>query len=197
MKVLFWLFWAGLLSSSAQAEDKIVLIGGAGSSSKIMRTCEGQERFLNIGYDEAVDKIPDLIQEMNSHPEQKYIVAAHSSGTEFFGRFMKKVKNLSQLTLVNLDGFDSSEYKGKAKMICWWATNAQGLRSRNAKSMSKANCGISKVYMARHCQTAWCLHFSLVNMRAPSYLEGATVRKEGYKNCVANLDWAKDLGSDE
>lgn len=168
---------------------RFILIGGEGSKAESMNQCKGNVEILNIAYSDAPARVSEIVEEIDSHPEVRYVVAGHSSGARYSNEIGFKVKDPQNLTIISLDGFHPKKIKGRVDTACWSANNGRGLVSKNAFSMTAENCGRVRSFSAPHCETAWCLHFSLVNLVAPKRLNGKTFRAMGYRNCLANSQW--------
>lgn len=180
-----------LFSLSVFAADKpiVYLFGGVGATAEAMNTCGND--FRNIGYEEGLAQVKKIVKEINAHPDQKYIIAGHSSGAAYANSVAAGVKNSDQIKLVDLDGYAPIGLQERLKnSVCWYAENGRGDYSKNADSM-RENCRHVKVFRAPHCKTSWCLHFALVNQRTPANLVGKTFRAHGYDNCVTNLEWTQ------
>jgi hypothetical protein len=139
--------------------------------------------------------IKKIVDEINRNPNKRYVIVGHSSGAALSNQVAQLVRNPSQIELVNLDGFaPSAALQKRVKSTCWYAQNKRaGLLSNNASSM-KSNCQNSRSYEAPHCQTKWCLHFSLVNKRTPAGL-GTDFKANGYNTCSTNLDYLANATS--
>jgi hypothetical protein len=201
-----------LLSFSAHASrTSVVLFGGYGATSAQMNCWEqgarGQAAYdgyffkgipfpagAGAGMESAVavgsKTIQSIVKQIDSHPDVHFVIAGHSSGAALSNRVAQLVKNPKQIELVDLDGFaPSAALQKKVKSTCVYAVNRKtGLTSRNASSM-KGNCANSMKYEDTSCQTQWCLHFTLVNSKAPANLSGADFKKSGYQGCASNLSW--------
>jgi len=171
------------------ADPKVILFGGVGSATSSMAKCF--PGFLVYSNDEAEGKLDEILREIDSHPGQKYIVAGHSSGAVHAERVGRKVRNPDQIKLVLLDGYGDEKVQDRVKdSSCWYAMRGNS-GSLNSESMKKI-CKHPKKYEDDHCNTAWCLHFSLVNSNAPADLRQGTFRAQGYANCKANLRWVNE-----
>lgn len=187
---------------------KVFYFGGYASSPEQMRCWEvGAQRNSREGYffqgihyppgagpdsESAVRlgaaAIRRVADEINAHPEVRYVVAGHSSGAALSNRVAELVKDPSHVYLVALDGFTPSRsLQSRFQSSCWWSVNQNGLQSRNAGAM-KANCAVHPVYPDNHCRTQWCLHFVLVIKSTPANL-GSDFRTRGYEGCDSNLAW--------
>lgn len=156
------------------------------------------------GYESAVNGganyIKKAVAEIDANKDVMYIVVGHSSGAALSNSVVERVKDLSHVKLVNLDGFaPSASLQKKLKAahpdpasVCVTARNSQnGTKARNYGSMT-GNCSHSWVYEDKHCTTSWCLHFAIVSKSTPGGL-GVDFPRNGYKGCDANLDWMKEL----
>lgn len=130
-----------------------------------------------------------LLSEIRNNPNKKYKVAGHSSGSQYANNLVEwMLRNgvpARNIELSNLDGFRASNQLARqVKTVCWSARNGS-LVSRNYSP----DC---KVYQAPQCQTAWCLHFAVVNTAVPGDLGGGSdFIRRGYakNNCQTNMDW--------
>lgn len=133
-------------------------------------------------------EVQKIVDEINSHPTKRYVIAGHSSGAAISNRVASLVKNPRQIDLVNLDGFapSSALQERVGSSTCWYAVNPALARSSlNASSMR--GCRSSAKIQSSSCVTPMCLHFALVNKGAPAQLRN--YRAEGYTSCRTNLDW--------
>lgn len=157
------------------------------------------------GYESAVNGGAGFIRkaadETNANKNIQYIVVGHSSGAALSNTVVERVKDLSHVSLVNLDGFAPSQslqkklkeaHAGKSASVCVTSRNKQnGTQARNFRSMT-GNCTHSWVYEDRHCTTSWCHHFAIVSKSTPAGL-GIDFPRNGYQGCDTNLDWLKEL----
>jgi pimeloyl-ACP methyl ester carboxylesterase len=177
----------------------VIFFGGYGATSAQMKeweagakkTAYGKE-FVFRGYRypqgasssaaSAVEKasatIRQLADEIDRHPEKRYIIVGHSSGAAISNRLATVIKDARNVKLIDLDGFaPSNALQEKVETICWYAKNSkQRLQSRNAATM-KSRCAIKKAYEEPGCSTPWCLHMSLVTKKLGK---------------GTNLDWLAD-----
>ena len=189
----------------AQEVPHIVYFGGYGSTSANMKCwadgipeSEGQISVLpypvgaSSGRNRDIEKTrayQDLQKFIRENPNQSFKVGGHSSGSQYANQLVEWMLRVGvspkNIELSNLDGFRASEsLRSKVKWKCWSATNGR-IYSNNYSS----DC---QLYKAPHCQTKWCLHFSLVNKTAPKDLAGGSdFIRRGYdkKNCQSNLVW--------
>lgn len=215
MKLVLLALLSLLGISAAEAATTVIYFGGYGASQEQMKCWEDGARKdpRYAGYDfkafpypigatgakasvlaageNTIQRVLKRIGEMSARdPKRKFIIAGHSSGAALANAVAERVKNPSQVELVDLDGFAASPLLQKRiKTTCVYAENPNtGLRSRNAGSMT-TNCPKEnqKRYPAAQCKTAWCLHFAVVNTKAPPYL-GSDFKQNGYKGCGTNLD---------
>lgn len=139
-------------------------------------------------------KAQEVASAIEGDPSLHYYIVGHSSGSslayEVLNSVMKEVldsSHLSQITLIDLDGFlPPAAIRQKIRTTCWSAENGSGMRSKNASS--DAQCQDHRVYHDDHCNTDWCLHFSLVDKTTPANL-GTNFQRDGYDGCDTNLDW--------
>lgn len=130
-----------------------------------------------------------LLSEIRNNPNKKFKVAGHSSGSQYANNLVEWMLRqgipAQNIELTNLDGFRASQQLARqVKTVCWSARNGS-LVSRNYSP----DC---KVYQAPQCQTAWCLHFSVVNTAVPGDLGGGSdFIRRGYanNNCQTNMGW--------
>ena len=202
--VLISLLWSG----SAHADANVILFGGYAASRAQMDCWEKGARqnpafqgyfFRGIPYpsksanvstavNDGASVIRKLADEINRNRGTRYIIAGHSSGAALANRTAEMVKDPSRIVLVDLDGYPASaSLQQKVQTTCWYAVNSRtGLPSRNAASMKQ--CVRSAFHSNTTCNTDWCLHFALVNTKAPANL-GSDFKKNGYNGCGTNLDW--------
>ena len=187
-----------LVSFSARADVKVIYFGGATAKKSVLNQCFPD--FENYGYPASSAAQNNVVNEINAHPNQQYIIAGHSSGALFADNVAKaKLLNPSRITLVDLDGYAPRNVPSAIKRVCVRAasTSHPGLHSRNYDSMNKSNnCEYVFTHSDAHCSSknpkdmAWCLHFSIVNPQTPSGLGSGNWSSQGYKGCSeANLDW--------
>lgn len=136
--------------------------------------------------------IPEVVREIGANPGRSFVLAGHSSGSAITNEVMARLKSHANVRLVTLDGFFPRGVQDRPGVhaTCWWAENAAGLRSLNAKSM-RGNCRNSRRFAdeARRCQSKHCLHFLLVMLSTPRNLGKATYASQGYQGCDPNLIW--------
>lgn len=133
--------------------------------------------------------ISEVVAEINSHPTQKFVIVGHSSGTSIANEVARLVKDPKQIELINLDGYiASADLQKRVKYSCVFAEGRTGLLSMAVKYI-KNSCTTIQKYADDHCDTQWCLHFSLVNKKSPSNLGKDDFAKKGYDGCATNLDW--------
>ncbi len=184
------LLFAALPSSvfaNSKSLPEVIFFGGAGATDAQMKEWEEAAKkapkgksyiFRGQGYPVGADssaksavqkgeaQLKALADEINAHPEKRYILAGHSSGSALSNRLAGLIKDTRKIKLVALDGFaPSNELQEKLSTDCWYAVNPETkLLSRNADSII-AKCKTKKAYEERGCATAMCLHMSLVRKR--------------------------------
>ncbi|MGZ3742019.1 MAG: hypothetical protein ACXVB9_21770 [Bdellovibrionota bacterium] len=206
----FLLFALLRISSPAVAAPAdpipVIFVGGYRATAAQMRCWEagaskaatpGVFQFRGIPYpanagssaEEAVAgaaaTIKEILREINAHPGRRYIIAGHSSGAAIANNIAVRASHPSRIRQGILDGFVSPRVENST---CWGAIGADGKTSRNYTA--EVTCGAGfRVYQDQHCgaDSAWCLHFSLVNKSAPANLADYAVH--GYDGCDSNLDW--------
>lgn len=142
----------------------------------------------------ASNTVAKLIKEINEHSDTRYIIAGHSSGAALSNYVASKVANPKQVELIDLDGFRADEgLQRRVKTTCWSAIRVNDAgkpiaSSRNHGSM--VACKDHKAFVNHTCSpsASMCLHFTLVNTKAPSDL-GSDFAANGYTSCSTNLDW--------
>ena len=194
---------------AAAASTKVFFVGGYRASPAQMRCWEegarknspGEYEFVGIPYpsgvgasfEEAVagasTTIQKIVAEINANPNQSYLIAGHSSGAAISNTIAARATNPARIRLVDLDGFvPPASLRARVPTTCWAARNGK-LLSRNYDAMGICGPG-TRVYGDRHCNTAWCLHFSLVIRSTPADL-GTDFVSRGYLGCNTNLDWLR------
>lgn len=164
----------------------------------------GETSAVSVGAGLIADAVNEIVRGVRSSSSVRFVVVGHSSGAALANAVGEKVLQilkgpsqtalLSQIEFVDLDGFKpSSEIQNQLNTSCWSAetelearSEKKVLRSPNADSDSQ--CRLHRAYQDRHCQTQWCLHFSLVNKLASANL-GTDYDRNGYEGCATNLDW--------
>jgi hypothetical protein len=143
-------------------------------------------------------QIKQVVNEINTHPDTHYIIVGHSSGAALSDTVAGQIQNSAQIQLVSLDGFAPSPalqkrlngaHADRPGALCVSAHHG-GMESRNASSMQA--CANHRQYADNHCQSVWCLHFSLVDKATPSSL-GSNFPRDGYDGCDTNVDWLSSL----
>lgn len=192
-------------SAPTADETEVIYFGGYGATQAQMDCWAGGAKSLNYnitalpypsgapaGYNRAIErtsKYQRLLQQIKAHPNKKYKVGGHSSGSQYANNLVQWMLNngvpAANIELSNLDGFKApSNLRSKVKWQCWSATNGR-INSNNYSS----EC---KILKTTRCQTKWCLHFMLVNSEAPNNLSGGgDFIRRGYakNNCQSPTDW--------
>lgn len=193
-KVLRLILTLLLFSTSAFA-DTVIFIGGYGATSDNMACWKkGAERqaayagykFKTIKYPSGVagyknsiteknaaSQIAEIVNYINSRPNERFVIAAHSTGSDIAFLAAGQLKNPKNVDYVNLAGWNVPKHM-------------YGLRKVTSISnpSSYGNCP-QKPY--------WCRHFSLVNKTPPKDLELGTL-SNGYSGCNTNLSWLPAKG---
>lgn len=133
-KLLLFLIVA---TSSVKAQEaKVFYFGGVKSQKAVLDRCF--PNFRNFSYPLSEKDQSDLIEEVKSHPEQKYLLVGHSSGTSYAMNIVKAagIRNRSRLTFIDLDGFAPVGVPSNVRTVCWSAKNKLGKKSRNYSSMN-------------------------------------------------------------
>jgi len=201
-----------LLMTQAHASTEVIYFGGFEATNAEMQCwqagAEAQPAYAHVAFEthaypagasssaasaqsHGAATINAVVAEIEAHPEIHFVVVGHSSGAALSDKVAQLVKNPSNMELVNLDGFaPSAAVQKRMKSTCVYAVSSKinGLTSLNAASM-KGNCLNSEAYTDAHCTTPWCMHFSLVNEKAPSALSSSTFAAHGYDGCSTNLSW--------
>lgn len=187
------IFLTLIASLPIQGDDlpSIIYFGGVGSEKKVLDQCFPS--FRNYEYPVSLADQNKLVEEIKKYPQKKYIIAGHSSGSQYAINIMKteKLPNHYRMTLVNLDGFAPRGVPLSVRRVCWNAENhLNQVKSRNFASMSlENNCSEVHTHSTLHCKSLskWCLHFSVVNPDTPENLDNLA---QGYKNCSEDkLKW--------
>lgn len=190
MRLLVFLF----LSVSASA-DTVIFIGGYGSSSANMKCWKkGAEKqaayagykFKTITYpagvtgyrnainsSNAASQIAEIVNYINARPNEKFVIAAHSSGSDIAFLAAKQFKNPKNVDYVNLAGWSLPRHMYNLRKV---TSISDPSRAAGCKS-----------------QTRWCRHFSLVNKTPPSNLDLENLA-DGYNGCNSNLSWLTPKG---
>jgi hypothetical protein len=188
------LFFGGL--TPALASTPVVFFGGVASNTAVLNHCF--PTFRNHGYNEGAAAVREEVAEINAHPDEHYIVAGHSSGAAYANEVASRVVHPERITLVDLDGFAPVGVPKAVQRVCWKAEGGRSghLQSRNAGAMTKANnCEEVRVHQDSHCDTVWCMHFSLVNPDSPADLASGgrdPWTRMGYEGCSeSRLEWLR------
>ncbi len=146
--------------------------------------------------------IEALAGQIDASPNRKFVVVGHSSGAGLAAALIERVRNggRKNLRMVILDdgvddgfkpppGFDADR-----QVECWSAVN--GPMAASNREQTQAFCRNYHELKSATCRTAYCLHFSVVNLGAPADLtensafvihpNGTT---GGYQNLKVNLSW--------
>jgi hypothetical protein len=189
-KLLFILIFAG---SFLQAQEvKVFYFGGVKSQKQVLDRCYPD--FRNFAYPLSEKEQKDLIEEIKSHPQQKYLLVGHSKGTSYAMNIVKApgISNRSRLTLIDLDGFAPVGVPSNVRTVCWNAKNTSGKKSRNYSSMRAETCNEKYTVNADHCDVSsdWCLHFAVANPSVPAKL--TDWGGHGYDDCAKETaEWVK------
>ncbi len=209
-KMKFILIFSLLAPLEAKAEEvKLFFFGGYRTTPEIMRCWEegarrkfpGTYNFEGIAFPagsgsdsaikEASGEIRRIVEEINAHPENRYIIVGHSSGAAISNRVAEQAAKPGRLKLFDLDGFAAGAALRKKipSTECWASENQAGLHSRNYSAM--ATCGEKmRVYQDNHCKTALCLHVALFVKNAPADM-GHDPTLPRLASCDSNMDWLK------
>jgi pimeloyl-ACP methyl ester carboxylesterase len=177
--------------------DTVIFLGGYGSTSSNMKCWQnGAERqaayagykFKTIrfpsgvtGYAGAVNEsnsaaqIRELADYVNSHPDEKFVIAAHSSGSSIAFLAADKIKNPKNVDYVNLSGFSIPKSMYRLHKV-----------TSIKEPSSYGNCSRAQ---------RWCRHFSLVNTTPPPDLRLSNLA-DGYQGCNTNLSWLPKKGAE-
>jgi len=135
------------------------------------------------------DRLDTLVQKLGSYENSSVVIVGHSSGCAISNEiglraFRKGIKNFR---VIALDGFAPHHLLFENKMASVWSAKCGSTYSMNYQALVKVAGPYFHTYQAQNCHTKWALHFSLVNKSATDDL----VKKipDGYKHCVANLEW--------
>ena len=141
---------------------------------------------FNPMYDSVIRSIK-LIKE--SGAPQIFIVG-HSSGSAIAEELDHRLKDLERTRLVVLDGFPPLYSKQLVRTEAWSAKSGDN-PSRNYVDLHNWFGDALKCHKAKKdCTNSWALHFSLVNLAANDRdIEDGHHIGNGYKDCIANLDW--------
>lgn len=177
------------LSHSASA-DTVIFIGGYGSTADNMscwkKGAENQAaysgyKFKTIkypagvtGYRNAITEktaakqIAELVNYINSRPNERFVIAAHSTGSDIAFLAAKRLNNPNNVDYVNLAGWSVPKHMYKLHKV-----------TSLGDPSSYGNCPV---------RPRWCRHFSLVNKTPPSNLDLGNLA-DGYSGCNSNLAW--------
>lgn len=170
----------------AFAASKVVLFGGVQSTHAKMAACFPDIQVFDIN--EGPGKVEAIAKRIDADPAGGWIIAGHSTGAATAENVARKVKNLSRMHLVLLDGYGHEGIQAKVRTTCWYASNGRA-ESPNASSM-KNTClpqSQKKKHLAVNSVASYSLHYSLVNLNVPSSIAGP---HGGYwNNCRPNTAW--------
>lgn len=179
-----------LIFSTPAFADTVIFIGGFGSTAGNMACWKkGAEKqssysgytFKTIKYPEGVtgfrnainaqnssSQINEIVTYINSRPNEKFVIAAHSSGSDIAFLAAKRLKNPRNVDYVNLAGWNVPRHMYRLNKVT-------SLKDPS----SYGNC---------KSRPRWCRHFSLVNKTPPRDLDLGSLT-EGYQGCNSNLSW--------
>ena len=144
-------------------------------------------------------RITDLVDRLMDHealsPPVKTILVGHSSGCAISNEIALQAyhKGAKNFRLICLDGYAPNPILYPLEIVQVWSAKCGKTISLNYAALKKAAGKYFHVYNAENCHRTWPLHFSLVNKSASDTLIKGI--PDGYKHCVANLDWLDVLGS--
>jgi hypothetical protein len=197
------IFFGGYRASAAQMacwKKGAQKAGLPGLSFEAIPWPEGATSDFDGAREGGAAEIQHVVSEINGNKTGRFIVVGHSSGAALASVVAEKVANPSQIQLVDLDGFVApldaqnrlaATHRGDAPgFLCVHSErrNRGSLMSLNATAMRK--CAHGYTYTDNHCNTTWCMHFSLVDKADPADL-GLDYPQHGYDGCDTNLDWIK------
>lgn len=134
------------------------------------------------------------------------VLVGHSDGGWVINEIVKRVtpENRKKIKLVSLDGYavTGPEFEG-VSVQCWTAYNSNiqrdspqscgkienAARSLSALDMSKCGPSNCKLLAESGCATNWCLHFKLINSKAPPKIGRDNYGEVGYDNVVPPLQY--------
>jgi hypothetical protein len=189
MKIFLFVIALTLSNARLASAVKPHFFGGVGSTQRGTSSC--YPNMETFGYP-AANSVKSVVAAINASPNEPVTLVGHSSGASYVNQIASQVKNPGRITLVSLDGFTPKGVPKSVNRTCWKATNGHGTWSKNAQYMTTANgCGTVKTFTLPHCETAWCLHFALVNLNAPKDLSAKNFIQHGYDNCKPNRNWLR------
>jgi len=203
MLLIFGFF--AVAAQSGSHKPLVIYFGGKGSTQAQMDMWKAAAAHANRDYDyeaipypttassqyaSAVSHGAALIEKyaerLNKLNGREVIIAGHSSGSALAIELAKRLNKPTTFRLVNLDGFRVPvEVQRKIRTTCWSAKNESTGTTANNYSTMRSSCGANFrqfTSTSKSCTSAWCLHFSLVNLNSGP--------GGGYSN-RANLEWLK------
>ncbi len=195
----------------AMAHPVLIFFGGHGSSKADMDSWNAQasEKYSdnselqirshalptkNWSQKMVLADASGLIQEVTqqidkSNGKVDYYLAGHSSGSAIATEVARRVKSKSNLHLVILDGFYPDGISDEVDTSCWSARSADGpLKSINYAGMKQ--CSNFHELKVSGCRTEMCLHFALVNQKAPRLgITQSNYLATGFKDLKVFLAW--------
>ena len=135
------------------------------------------------------DRFDQIVSLIRSHPDDEHVIVGHSSGCAIADAVAEGLGDPPvpdfKARLVVLDGFTPD--RPISIPVEYWSARCGTARSRNWKAL----CDLPDfhAYWADNAYTPWALHFSLINVNVPPYLEDLN---HGYDDCRANLCWLED-----
>lgn len=137
------------------------------------------------------DRISELVERIGNLEDHNHVIVGHSSGCAISNEiaFQAYHKGYKNFRLIGLDGFTPHPVLFENKLAQSWSAKCGKIKSMNYDALSKTAGPYFHVYNAVNCTSKWALHFSLVNKASSD----TVVRRipDGYKHCIANLDWLK------
>ncbi len=133
----------------------------------------------------------DIVNRLNNLEEYTFVIVGHSSGCAIANEiaFRAYHKGYKNFRLICLDGFAPHPVLFENKKVQVWSAKCGDTVSLNYKALIKVAGPYFHTYYTKDCYDKWALHFSLVNKSASDNLVRTIT--DGYKHCVANLEWLK------
>jgi hypothetical protein len=138
-----------------------------------------------------INTFKSVIRTIDETDAESIFIVGHSSGCAIANGVHSRLKDITKVSLVALDGFAPSAAQLKWKSTQVWAAVNGSAKSFNHDRLSNRVGKRLQIFHAPHtdCTTELALHFSLVNVSAndKELTNFRTDLGNGYNNCEANL----------
>ena len=199
--ILIRMFILFFLTASAFAQDRLVYIGGFGTTAAQMQVWQqkASKRFKGrveayafpSEYSGEKEVLADplsqsLIRQLSSRLNRNrdsVVLVAHSSGSAIATEVAKRLRGKHKYVV--LDGFTPTGLGDGILLSCWSVSGAP-----NQAAMQACGNAAYRQGLLRGCYSRLCRHFVLVNLNAAKLnLDNNNYKALAYRNLVLNFEW--------